>query len=349
MTSPQSSGPSNGPTSSPPLDLLVLGGTSWLGGAIARHAAARGHRVTCLARGRAGTPPDGVTWVRSDRSAGDGYDEVRDRDWDAVVEVSWQPDFVRSALAALSGRVRHWVYVSSESVYADDTTPDQDETGPLHPAHVGTGTVDAEAYGPAKVACEEAVLAAMGADHVLVARSGLIAGYGDLSDRFGYWPARLARAADGEPVLVPPRETAVQVVDVEDQAAWLVDVAERRTAGVVNVNSTTTTFGALLDAALTAAGTRPELVEVSDAFLTEQEVTPWSGPDSLPVWLPVDEYAGFMRRSTTAAQERGLTIRPLTETVADALTWERERGLDRERRAGLTPAREAELLAQARR
>ena len=129
-------------TVSAALDLLVLGGTSWLGGAVARHAADRGHRVTCLARGESGRPPAGVTWVRADRALPTAYDEVTGRGWDAVVDVSWQPAFVRSALDRLAATTRHWVYVSSCSVYADDTAPGQGEDAPVHEAHTGTGPVD---------------------------------------------------------------------------------------------------------------------------------------------------------------------------------------------------------------
>jgi 2'-hydroxyisoflavone reductase len=327
-----------------PLDLLVLGGTSWLGGAVARVALERGHRVTCLARGEAGEPPSGVEWFRADRSTGKAYDDVSQRVWDAVVDVSWQPDFVRSALSALASRVGHWVYVSSCSVYSDDSTPDAAEDAPLHPPHEGTGIVDAEVYGPAKVACEQAVLEAMGQEAASIARAGLIAGYGDKSDRFGYWPARVAAAADGQPVLVPPLDAATQVIDVEDLASWLVRAGEDRTAGVYNAVGDPTNVRAVLDASATAAGRALELVEVSHKWLEEHEVPPWSGPDSLPLWLPEPEYSGFMTRRNAAAKRAGLALRPLAETVAATLRWERELGLGRERRAGLTPSREAALL-----
>ncbi len=334
--------------SSDPLDLLVLGGTAWLGGAVARQAVARGHRVTCLARGESGAPPSGVTWVREDRVDPAAYDEVAGRDWDAVVDVSWQPDLVRSALAALSERTRHWAYVSTCSVYSDDGTPDTDEHAAVHPPHPGTGEVEIEAYGPANVACELACLAARDENRTLVARPGLIGGYGDRSDRLGYWPARLARAADGEPVLVPPRDTPVQVIDVEDLARWLLHTAEHRVGGVFNAVGDVTTVGAVLDACSTTSGRTPELVEVSHTWLAERHVEPWMGPESLPLWLPQPEYAGFMTRRNAAARAAGLHLRPLTETVAAALRWEQERGVDRPRRAGLTAGREAELLAAAR-
>ena len=339
MLTPMTS-PAPSPTTST-RDLLVLGGTSWLGGAGARRALDRGHRVTCLARGEAGTPPDGVTWVRADRTEPGAYDAVVGRDWDVVLDVSWQPDQVRSALAALADRAGHWVYVSSCSVYADDAVPGEAEDAAVHPAHPGSGPVAIEQYGPAKVACEEAVVAAMGPEHSTLARAGLIGGYGDRSDRLGYWPARVDLATDRARVLVPPRDTPVQVVDVQDLAAWLVHVAEHQVPGVFNALGDETTVGAVLDACEAATGRRPAYVEVGDDWLAEQGVAPWMGPESLPLWLPRARYAGFMSRRNDAARVAGLTLRPLSET------WERERGLDRERHAGLTAAREAELVAAA--
>jgi nucleoside-diphosphate-sugar epimerase len=330
-----------------PLDLLVLGGTSWLGGAVARHALARGHRVTCLARGESGTPPDGVSWVRADRAAAGAYTEVAARDWNAVLDDSWQPDLVRSALSALTERVGHWLYVSSCSVYADDSVPGEAEDAALHPAHQGAGVVPREAYGPAKVACEEAVVAAMGPEHSALVRAGLICGYGDRSDRFGYWPARVDRAVDGDPVLVPPRDAPLQVIDVEDLAAWLVHLAEDRVPGAFNALGDVSTVGAVLDACEAATGRRPSYVEVEDGWLAEHEVNPWMGPESLPLWLPQSEYAGFMTRRNDAARAAGLTLRPVRDTVSSALAWERERGLERDRQAGLTPSHEAELVAAA--
>jgi nucleoside-diphosphate-sugar epimerase len=323
--------------------VLVLGGTSWLGGAVARHARDLGHQVTCLARGEAGTPPEGVRLVRADRDSEAAYDAVRGQSWDFVVDVARQPLHVRGAVAALAEATRHWVFVSTCSVYADDDSPGSDESARRHEPWSGDGLAPDEAYGPAKVACEDAVLAA--SPEATVARAGLIVGYGDRSDRFGYWPARIARAEPGEPVLVPPLDDAVQVVDVEDLAAWLVRCGEQRTSGVFNAMGDTCALGEVLDASVTAAGRSGRLVEVSDAWLRDREVEPWMGPDSLPLWLPQPEYAGFMTRSNAAARAAGLELRPLAESTRAALDWERELGLDRERRAGLSPEREKGLLA----
>lgn len=327
------------------LDLLVLGGTSWVGGEIARQALARGHRVTCLARGESGEPPPEARWIKADRTEAAAYDEVARATWDAVVDVSWQPDQVRSALDGLAAKAGHWVYVSSGSVYAEDVTPDTDETAPLHPAHAGKGPVGIEEYGPAKVACEEACRAAMGEEHTLLARAGLIGGYGDRSDRFGYWPARIARADDGEQVLVPPVGTAMQVIDVADLAAWLVDAAEHGIAGAFNATGDELTVRDVLDASLEATGRTPDLVEANHDWLSGNGVEPWAGPESLPLWLPQPDYAGFMTKRNAAARATGLTPRPIAATVEAALRWEESLGIDRERRAGLTPGRERELLS----
>ncbi len=119
--------------------LLVLGGTSWLGGLTARHALRRGLEVTCLARGESGRAPDGATWVRADRRQPGAYDEVAGRSWDLVVDVGRQPAQVRSAVAALGTRAGHWVLVSTISVYADPVGPGSDETAPVLPAYTGDG------------------------------------------------------------------------------------------------------------------------------------------------------------------------------------------------------------------
>lgn len=327
-----------------PLAVLVLGGTSWLGGAVARQARDRGHTVTCLARGSSGPAPAGVELVVADRDDPAAYGPVAGRSWDCVVDVARQPRQVRGALDSLAGVARHWVFVSTISVYAGDDAPGADEDAALHPAWVGEGPAPDEEYGPAKVACEEAVLGSR--PDALVARAGLIVGYGDRSDRFGYWPARFARADDAETVLVPPLDAWCQVVDVEDLAGWLLRCGEEGRGGVANAVGEPVRLADTLTACAEAAGTNPRPVEAGDAWLLDQQVAPWAGPESLPLWLPAEGYAGFMTRSTLAARDAGLATRPLVDTARAALVWERERGLDRSRKAGLSPERERALLAK---
>jgi len=322
--------------------LLVLGGTAWLGRRVAELARDAGHEVTCLARGEAGASAAGVRLVRADRVRPDAYAGI-DGHWDAVVEVSWQPHQVRGGLEALAPHVDHWVYVSSVSAYRDPGGGDD-----LHPAYAGAGPAGYDDYGPAKVACEEAVLGAVGDERATVVRAALIGGYGDPSDSFGSWPARIARATPGEPVLTPDPAREFQLIDVDDLAAFLVHAAVGRVAGVVDAVGDTHRLDRLLQLCAAETGTRPDLVPATDEALLAHDVRPWAGPDSLPLWIPAEAGAD-LHRDDRPTRALGLAVRPLAATVVAALRWEREQGLDRPRRSGLSPAAEARVLTDRRR
>jgi len=325
------------------VDVLVLGGTAWLGREISRQALAQGHAVTCLARGEAGAVADGATLVAADRSEPDAYDAVRGRSWDAVVEVSWQPAFVRAALAALAGQVAHWTYVSSCSVYARHDVLGADESGPLLDA-TDADKVDGELYGSAKVTCEQISAAALG-DRLLIARAGLIGGPGDHTGRSGYWVARAARDRTG-PMLVPDAlEQPTQVVDVRDLSAWIVTGAGARLVGTYDTVGPILSLGDWITLSRTAGGHSGPLVRAGRDWLIDHDVEDFSGPASLPMWVAQPGWEAFMGRSGAAAAAAGLRHRPRVELIADVLAWEREAGLDRPRRAGLSAAREAELIA----
>ncbi len=330
--------------------ILVLGGTVWLGRSIATTAIERGHDVTCLARGGSAVPPDGAAFVRADRDQPDAYDEVARAEWDAVVDVSRQPGQVRRATDALADRAGHFVFTSSGSAYAEHGTPGDDEGAALLPALDGDVMETMATYGEAKVACEQHVRAAFGADRSLVIRIGLIGGPGDIFGRSGYWPLRFARpaAADGS-VLVPDAPALpTQVIDVRDLAAWIVDAGTAGLSGTFNATGETIPLPDHLEVARAVAGHTGPLVPVDQDWLLAHHVEPWMGERSLPLWLPLPDFAGFSARDSSAARAAGLATRPLADTLADTLEWELASGPDRPRLAGLTAEEERSLLAAAR-
>jgi 2'-hydroxyisoflavone reductase len=326
--------------------LLILGGTAWLGALIARTARDRGYAVTCLARGRSGSPVDGVELVTADRTAPEAYAAVRDRDWDAVVDVSRQPGQVRTAVAALRGPTGHYVFVSTGNVYADHRAAGQDESSPLLPPLAGDVMESMDDYGPAKVACEQHVLDGFGAELALVARVGLIGGPGDESGRTGYWPLRFARpaAADGA-VLVPDApDQPVSVIDARDLADWLLDTSRDRTGGVFNATGPAMPLAEHLAVARAVGGHTGPVVPVAPDWLLEQGVQNWMGERSLPLWIDDPDWFGFNGRDSRAAYAAGLAPRPLAETLADTLAWELAQDEDRIRPAGLSDDDERALL-----
>ncbi|WP_232660822.1 NAD-dependent epimerase/dehydratase family protein [Pseudonocardia sp. TRM90224] len=326
---------------------LVLGGTRFLSRTVAATALARGHDVVCVARGESGDIPDGAKLVVADRDVPGSLDVLRGERFDAVVDVARMSyAWVRDALDALAGDAAHWSFVSTISVYADSATHGSDSSAELlapleaidddHPADAP------DTYGALKVAGENAVRATFG-DAGLVVRAGLICGPGDLSDRFGYWPARFVTG--GRAVVPDTPGHPAQIVDVRDLATFIVEGGERRIGGTFDGSGPRTTLGALLDEVADAVGA-PDLdrVALSPDALVAAGVEPWSGPRSLPLWLSAADQ-GMVARDTSAVAAAGLRARSIGDTARAALEHERKLGINRERRAGLNPSDERTILA----
>ncbi|MFC4072498.1 NAD-dependent epimerase/dehydratase family protein [Actinoplanes subglobosus] len=287
--------------------LLVLGGTRFAGRAVVEAALAAGHEVTLFNRGLTG--PDlfpQVETVAGDRTA--DLSALDGRRFDVVIDpAGYHPDVVARSVAALAGRAGRYVFISSVSVYADQSVP------PVE----GAATLGDDSYGGRKAACEQVVLDGFG-DAALIARPGLIVGPHDPTERFPHWPRRLAR---GGRVLAPgDPDDPVQFIDVRDLARWLVGTTA---SGVFNAVNEPASMVSLLDTCRQVAGTPAELVWVPSSRLLAAGIDPWMG---VPMWIADPEWAAANLVDGRLARAAGLTHRPVTETVADTLAWDRGRG-----------------------
>lgn len=325
--------------------ILILGGTVFLGRHLTDAALARGHEVTLFNRGQSnpGLYPD-VEQVHGGRDG--GLVPLAGRRWDTVIDTSgYLPRVVRASAELLAGSVDTYTFISSKSVYADMSRPGVDESAPVAalPEGASPEEVGGENYGPLKALCEREVQAAL-PGRALIIRPGLIVGPHDPTDRFTYWPHRMARG--GEALAPEPRDKHVQFIDARDLAEWIVSMVGRGATGVYNANGRPgeLMMAALLDVCIQLAGADTTLTWVAESFLTEHGVGAWM---DLPLWIPTSEtaLAGFLEGSVARALAAGLTYRPLEETIRDTLAWDATRPPDAPRKAGLTPEREAELLA----
>jgi 2'-hydroxyisoflavone reductase len=317
--------------------LLILGGTGFIGPHQVRYALARGHRITLFNRGRQKEAwPGPVEELLGDRD-GD-LKALEGRDWDVCIDNPTSlPIWVRDAARVLKGHVGQYVLISTISAYAANDRP-ADETAPLavydgaDPMAETTNSLSADRrrlYGPLKAQSEKEAQTQYGEG---------------ATDRFTYWPARLARGGE---ILAPgDGSDPVQFIDVRDLAEWSIRVAEERITGVFNAGGPDhpLTMDQMLAGIAQGIKVHPKLVWAPTAFLMENKVSPWG---DMPVWIPgQDETFGFHRRDVRRALAAGLTYRPLPLTAADTLAWLRTLPPERQTRlrAGLVPEREADLL-----
>ncbi|HEX6051949.1 MAG TPA: NAD-dependent epimerase/dehydratase family protein [Gemmatimonadaceae bacterium] len=349
--------PRNGATEKAPapLNILILGGTGFTGPEQVDYALERGHKVTLFNRNR--TRPD-MFKGKVDQLIGDLSGDVsalRGKKFDVVLDnPTTLPFWVRNAAQHLKGNVGHYIFISTISVYPDNSVPGADETAPTTPMPAGVDpytTVREHAgqyYGALKTFSEQEVARQYGNNHTIV-RPGLIVGPLDRSDRFTYWPARIDRGGE---VLAPgtPDDPA-QYIDSRDLAEFMVRLAENKVFGTFNATGPAkpTTMAETLYGikAVTTAGA--SFTWVPSDFLQAQGVRGWR---HMPIWLPPSgQTAGFLRRSIAKALAAGLTFRPLADTAKATLDWHKTRpeaeqkAMLEGRIAGIPPEKEAEVLA----
>lgn len=330
------------------MNILILGGTRFLGRHLVDSALARGHQVTLFNRGKTnpGLFPH-VEAILGDREHDLEKLTSLGHAWDAVIDTcGYVPRIVRLSVERLaqSGSVGRYVFISSISVYPDPVLKkigidESDPVGKLEDESVEE--ITGETYGPLKALCEKTVLDLYGERGVVV-RPGLIVGPNDPTDRFTYWPVRVARGGE---VLAPEKpEVPVQIIDVRDLAVFIIQLIEANASGVYNATGPDheLTFGTMLGTCKRVSGSDASFRWASVEFLNQNKVEAWS---DMPVWVPDnEESAGFSRMDVSNAIRAGLTFRPLEDTVRDTIAWANTRPADHEWRAGLKPEREQELL-----
>ena len=336
-----------------PLRILILGGTGFTGPFQVRYALSRGHKVTVFNRGKThpGELPKEAEQLLGDRNG--QLDALKGRQWDVVIDIpTTLPVWVRDAAQILKGNVDRYVFISTTSVYSDNSKPGMDESGPLAQYQGADAMKETQAtlrrfplYSPLKVLSEkEAEKWFPG--KTLIIRPGLIVGPGDETDRFTYWPVRLDRGGE---ILCPgdPKTDLVQFIDARDLAEWTIRMVEQETTGIFNAlgPKSKLTMGELLDGIKTVTTSESRFTWVDTDFLLSQRVSPWN---ELPVWVaPRGPEQGFSMLSNKRALKTGLTFRPIPDTAKATLEWFRKQPPERQARlrSGITPERETEVLA----
>ncbi|MBX3066169.1 MAG: epimerase [Anaerolineae bacterium] len=321
------------------MKILILGGTVFVGKHLVESALARGHEITLFNRGKHnGDLFPQVEKLRGDRDG--GLDALRGRRWDAVIDPSgYVPRLVGDSVRLLKDHVDHYTFISSISVYPEIADMNLNEADPVAtlPEDVDPKTeeITGGSYGPLKALCEAVVEAEM-PGRALNIRPGLIVGPDDPTDRFTYYPVRIAAGGD---VLMPgdPPGRLTQIIDVRDLAEWTIRMVEGKATGIYNATGPDypLTWQGVAEACLRASGSNANIVWVSESFLEEKEVAPWS---ELPLWLP-----GDMLVNVQKAINAGLTFRSLEETARAILAWHQSRPAD-SIRFSFKKEREADIL-----
>lgn len=333
------------------MKILIIGGTKFSGRHLVKAALENNHEVTIFHRGNHPAENHGkVEEILGDRNF--DLDKLAGQTWNAVVDMcGYLPNWVENSTETLKDSVEKYVFISSVSVYDDSAKPNFDESAKLNyltseqkekfnklnPKGDFNAADLGDMYGALKVLCEEEVQKTFTENHLLI-RPGLIVGEYDFTDRFTYW---VMRVANGGEVFAPGNPDApVQFIDAKDLAEWIVHLIETGETGIYNaVNKPfEITFGKLLEEIKNVSGSDAEFTWVSEEFMDENNVAPWS---DMPLHLP--ESLEFMRTANVdKAFSKGLQIRPLHKTVREILDWRKT--VDEPIKAGISVEREKELL-----
>ena len=331
-----------------PQNILVLGGTAFLGPPFVRAALQNGHKVTLFNRGK--TNPGlfkDLEQLRGDREKGD-LESLKGRKFDAVIDTSgYVPAHVEATAKLFAESCKHYQFISTISVYGafgdrPDTIDENTDTSTVEDGKVAKVNSIKEAmpfYGPLKARCEAAAQAAL-PGRVATIRPGLIVGPGDTSDRFTWWPVRIDKGGE---VLAPgDPDGHVQFVDVRDLAAWMLHCIEQSVTGVYNVTGFhgRVSMAEVLGACKCATSTPVTLTWGSEEFLQENKVGAYR---EMPLWIPRE---GRSVVANGMAQEKGMRFRPIAETIRDTLQWAKTERGDKPFSTGVKPERETELLAK---
>lgn len=319
------------------MNLLILGGTKFVGRHITSTALLRGHNVTLFNRGQSNANlfPD-VEKLNGNRDG--GLDVLQGRKWDAVLDINgYLPRIVGNSARLLKDSVERYLFISTISVFSDFTKTGQNEDATLAQLQdKTTEVIDGETYGGLKVLCEQVVQETF-PDRALILRPGYVVGPYDHSDRMTAWLRRITRGGE---MLAPGNPDApIQFIDGRDLAAFAIDMTERHATGIYNTHGLGSflSWGECFEQAVNLVGTDTTFTWVSEAFLKEQKLD----EGALPMWATAEE-AGVHTFNNHKAIAAGLEFRPIVETIRDTLLWDAAEGVHK---LGIAPAREAEVLA----
>jgi len=330
-----------------PQRVLILGGTGFIGPHFVDVLNAGGHKITLFNRGkRDPEAKPGIEQLLGDRN-GD-IASLKGRDWDVVVDNSgYTPKQVKATADLLKGHVQQYIFISSVAVYADFKKPGIDEAYPLAQLKdPTTDVVNGETYGGLKVLAEKVVEETFGKRATII-RPTYIAGPGDHTDRFTYWPWRVSKG--GEMLAPGAPGDPFQYIDVRDLADFIRTCVEKKIGGAYNLCSPPVTMGSLLETSRKVTGADTTIVWASPEFLTENAIIGEKAEGNfMPIWTPATgEDAGILTVSCSRAQAKGLRYRPLETTIRETLAWQAARPAEKQKlRAGLTFEKETELLAK---